>query len=88
MHNYNMSNMSGMQKSAANKLLCKGNNIPMPMLQKENNTYAHEKVNYFTMKSTKVQTLSAYTAYLAHYANGRALKLATPCIAAVNCNTG
>ena len=40
------------------------------------------------MKSTKVQTLSAYTAYLAHYANWRALKLATPCIAAVNCNTG
>ena len=38
-HNYNMSNMSGMQKSAANKLLYKGNNIPMPMLQKENNIF-------------------------------------------------
>ena len=37
-----MSNMSGMQKCAANKLLQK-KNIPMPMLLKQN-TYAHERI--------------------------------------------
>ena len=35
------------------------------------------------MKSTKVQTLGAYTLYLVYYANARALKMATPRVVAV-----
>ena len=35
------------------------------------------------MKSTKVQTLGAYTAYLTYYAITRALKLATPRVVVV-----
>ena len=82
MHNYNMSNMSGMQKSAANKLLYKGNNIPMPVPQKENNIP-------MPMKGLIIlQTLGAYTAYLAHYANVHALKLATPHVVAANGKKG
>ena len=37
------------------------------------------------MKSTKVQTLGANTAYIAYYANARARKMVTPRMVAV-CN--
>ena len=51
-------------------------------------TYAHERVNYFIIKNTKVQTLGTHTAYLAHYTNVHALKLATPRVVAAKGKKG
>ena len=43
----------------------------------------HGLISTYVMKSTKVQTLGEYTAYLAYYANAHALKLATPRVVVV-----
>ena len=49
MHNYTKFNMSGMQKSAANKLLQKRNCIPMPMLYKRNIPMPMKGFNYMPL---------------------------------------
>ena len=48
-----MFNMSGMQKSAPNKLLQK-RNILMPMLRKQNTTYANERVKKHSTRGNNI----------------------------------